>query len=63
MPTSCDIVGYTECLPPSRGTEDSIYRVHFRKKGPYLARARFRGFPPHIDNFNFSEVAHLCGLG
>lgn len=62
MPTSCDIVGYTECIPSSRGGGDPTYRVHFRKKGPYLARARFRGFPAHMDSFDFSEVAHLCGL-
>lgn len=62
MPTSCDIIGYTEELPPTRGADQSTFRIHFRKHGPYMARARFRNFPPFVDNFHFDQIAPLCGL-
>jgi hypothetical protein len=62
LPTSCDLIGYMEEIPPSRGGEVPTHRVHFRKKGPYMARTRFRGFPAYIDDFSFDQIAALCGL-
>lgn len=62
MPSACDIIGYCEELPPSRGSQSSTYRMHFSKSGPYMARARFSGFPRFIDNFTFDQIAPLCGV-
>lgn len=62
LPSACDIIGYAEELPPSRGAETPTYRIHFTKSGPYLARARFAGFPRFVDNFTFAQVAPFCGL-
>lgn len=55
MPSACDCIGFCEELNGPKG--ESVYRVHFRKFGPYPARARFRRMPKFIDNFRFEAVA------
>lgn len=62
LPASCDIIGYCEELPASRGLDNPTYRIHFRKKGAYMARTRFRGIPPYLDNFHFRDIAPICGV-
>jgi len=39
-----------------KSAKDTAYRVHFRQHGPFAARSRFTGFPPFVDNFDFSDV-------
>jgi hypothetical protein len=55
MPSACDCIGYCEELNGPKG--ESIYRIHFRKFGPYPARARFRRMPKFVDGFKFEAVA------
>jgi len=56
LPSACDIIGYCRTLPAQRPSEPPTYRIHFQQHGPFAARSRFRGFPPYLDDFNFSSV-------
>jgi hypothetical protein len=60
LPSACDVIAY--CEETSTGKNESRYRVHFRKNGSWVARSRFQGFPPHLDNFNFAQVRKHLGL-
>ena len=54
LPSACDLIGY--CVATPKSAKDTAYRVHFRQHGPFAARSRFTGFPPFVDNFDFSDV-------
>lgn len=63
LPTACDIFAYSECIPGRTKEEiTGTYRMHFVKRGPYMARVRFNEFPPHMDDFSYEKIAPLCGL-
>lgn len=62
LPSACDVIGYCEEQPVPKGGEPK-YRVHFRKHLYWPARSRFRGFPDHVDNFEFAQVQRHLGLG
>ena len=58
LPSSCDAIGYCEEVGGAKNKAPK-YRVHFRRKGVYVARGRLKGLPSEIDNFDFAEVDKL----
>ncbi len=53
LPSACDVIGY--CEAPS-STKKPVYTIHFRLKGHYFARSRFRGMPAAVPHFSFDAV-------
>lgn len=53
LPSACDIIGYCEA-PVS--AKKPVYNVHFRRKGHYFARSRFRGMPAVVPHFSYDAV-------
>jgi hypothetical protein len=61
LPASCDITGYCEAIPPRKDGEATVYRTHFRKKGLFDARTRFREIPAYVDDCTYQKIAKLIG--
>jgi len=53
LPSACDVIGFCEA-PVS--AKKPVYSIHFRRKGHYFARSRFRGMPASVPHFNFDAV-------
>jgi len=58
LPSSCDLIGYCEAPATKKGK----HTVHFRRRGHFFARSRFRGVPASVENFDYETVQqHLTG--
>jgi hypothetical protein len=58
LPSACDIIGYAEAPASKKGK----YTIHFRRRGHFFARSRFRGMPASVENFDYPVVQkHLVG--
>jgi len=53
LPSACDIIGY--CEAPSSAKKPT-YTIHFRRRGHYFARSRFRGMPAAVPHFSYDAV-------
>lgn len=61
LPSACDAIGFCETIDAGPKSKP-VYRVHFRQHRVYPARTRFKGIPPHVDDFTFAQVVkHLPG--
>ena len=58
LPSACDIIGYAEAPASKKGK----HTIHFRRRGHFFARSRFRGMPASVDDFDYAQVKeHLIG--
>ena len=52
LPSACDIIGYAEAPANKKGK----HTIHFRRRGHFFARSRFRGMPASVENFDYPAV-------
>jgi hypothetical protein len=52
LPSSCDFIGYAEAPMNKKGK----HTIHFKRRGHFFARSRFRGMPAQVEDFSYPEV-------